>query len=267
MNSELGTPNSELTEATVGGKHLDVPAYNDLTYNCDALTYSNSEMMSNSNLVCVALDGYVSDFLAARNYRGGKAAMMDRVRQYADRRMAELMGDRFAVQRLIPYDDYLSAYSEPWMRYSYAYKVRGTVQSELMNLGLLGDLLDQLVNDLGMQQDEKEHTAAEVQQVRVQEREAVKKKPAVEEEPVVAPAYTTKESKQGFDVIAGFYINKATANKMASRLHAQGCDAYIIEKNDGYYVSMGSAPTRTKAEALFNHLKSWYDGDMAIKQW
>ena len=39
------------------------------------------------------------------------------------------------------------------------------------------------------------------------------------------------------------------------------------EKNDGYYVSMGSAPTRTKAEALYNHLKGWYDGDMAIKQW
>jgi cell division septation protein DedD len=154
------------------------------------------------------------------------------------------------------------------MRYSYASKVRGIVQSELMNLSLLNELLDQLVDALGMQQEEKEYTAAEVQQVRAQEREAVvKKKPAVEEEPVVAPAYTTKESKQGFDVIAGFYINKATANKMASRLHAQGCDAYIIEKNDGYYVSMGSAPTRTKAEALFNHLKSWYDGDIAIKQW
>jgi hypothetical protein len=259
---------TETPEPTVSGKHLDVPAENDLTYNCDALVYSNAEMMDNSGKVCVAMDAYISDFLAARNYRGGKAAMMDRVRQYADRRMNDMMGDRYAVQRMLPYSDYITAHCEPWMRYSYASKVRGIVQSELMNLDLLNQMLDQLVGDLGMQQGEKEYTAAEVQQVRAQEREAVvKKKPAVEEEPVVAPAYTTKESKQGFDVIAGFYINKATANKMASRLHAQGCDAYIIEKNDGYYVSMGSAPTRTKAEALFNHLKSWYDGDIAIKQW
>ena len=82
-----------------------------------------------------------------------------------------------------------------------------------------------------------------------------------------ATAYTTKESKQRFDVIEGFYINKDTADKMVSRLHAQGCDAYIIEKNDGFYVSLGSASTYTKAEALFNHLKSWYDGDIAIRQW
>ena len=257
---------TETPEVTVGGKHLDVPAENDLTYNCDHLVYSNAEMMSNSNRVCVAMDGYISDFLATRNYRGGKAAMMDRVRQYADHRMNDLMGNRFAVQCMIPYSDYISNHCEPWMRYSYANKVRGTVQSELMNLNLLDELLDQLVDDLGMQQGEKEHTATEVQQVKQQEREAVKKKP-VQDDFVEVSAYMTKESKQGFDIIAGFYINKSTANKMASRLHAQGCDAYIIEKNDGYYVSMGSAPTRTKAEALFNHLKSWYDGDIAIKQW
>ena len=75
-----------------------------------------------------------------------------------------------------------------------------------------------------------------------------------------------KNSKQGFDIIAGFYLNKGTAAKMTARLHEQGCDAYIIEKNDMYYVSMGSAPTRTKAEALYNHIKSWYDGDIVIKE-
>ena len=53
---------------------------------------------------------------------------------------------------------------------------------------------------------------------------------------------------------------------MTARLHEQGCDAYIIEKNEMYYVSMGSAPTRTKAEALYNHIKSWYDGDIVIKE-
>jgi cell division septation protein DedD len=83
-----------------------------------------------------------------------------------------------------------------------------------------------------------------------------------------APAfvYVEKDSKQGFDIIAGFYLNKNTAAKMTARLHELGCDAYIIEKNDMFYVSMGSAPTRTKAEALYNHIKSWYDGDIVIKE-
>ena len=54
---------------------------------------------------------------------------------------------------------------------------------------------------------------------------------------------------------------------MTARLHELGSDAYIIEKNNMYYVSMGSAKNRTAAEALFKHIKSWYDGDIAIKQW
>ena len=77
---------------------------------------------------------------------------------------------------------------------------------------------------------------------------------------------TQPNSKQGFDIIAGFYLNKGTAAKLTARLHSQGCDAYIIEKDEMYYVSMGSAPTRTKAEALYNHIKSWYDGDIVIKK-
>ena len=28
---------------------------------------------------------------------------------------------------------------------------------------------------------------------------------------------------------------------------------------------MGSASTRTGAEALYNHIKSWYQGDITIK--
>ncbi len=79
--------------------------------------------------------------------------------------------------------------------------------------------------------------------------------------------YVEKESKMGYDIIAGFYLNKATAAKLTARLHDLGSDAYIIEKNDMYYVSMGSAKDRTSAEALFNHIKSWYDGDIVIKQW
>ena len=75
-----------------------------------------------------------------------------------------------------------------------------------------------------------------------------------------------RDSKQGFDIIAGCYLNRQTATKMTARLHELGCDAYIIEKNDLFYVSMGSAASRTSAESLFHHIKSWYDGDIVIKQ-
>lgn len=79
--------------------------------------------------------------------------------------------------------------------------------------------------------------------------------------------YVEKGSKQGYDIIAGFYLNKATAAKMTARLHELGCDAYIIEFNDLYYVSMGSASSQTSADALLKHIKSWYDGDAVIKKW
>ena len=79
--------------------------------------------------------------------------------------------------------------------------------------------------------------------------------------------YVQKGSKQGFDIIAGFYLNKNTAANLTAKLHDMGCDAYIIELNDLYYVSMGSANSQTAAEALMKHIKSWYDGDVVIKKW
>ena len=247
--------------ATVGFNHLDVPAENDLTYNCDDLVYNTGEMAQNSNIVCDAMDEYINEFLAARNFRNAKAPMMARVRDYADGRMKELMGKRFAVQNLIPYNDYIHENCKPWMKYDYAWKVRNTVQGELMDLSLLENML----NGLNLQPNENQFTAEDVQKVKQKEREAVKKSTTTD---VVVPSIQfLKESKQGFDVIAGFYVDKNTAIKMATRLKSQYCDAYIIEKNDGYYVSMGSAPIRTKAEALYNHLKGWYDGDIAIKEW
>ena len=83
-------------------------------------------------------------------------------------------------------------------------------------------------------------------------------------EEVVPEAPTFKESKQGFDIVAGFFTSKKSANKCANQLKALGSDAYIISKSGGYYVSMGSAPTRTAAEAMEKHIKSWYKSDVKI---
>ena len=74
-----------------------------------------------------------------------------------------------------------------------------------------------------------------------------------------------KNSKQGYDIIVGFFTSKEYANKCADHLKALGGDSYIISNSGGYYVSLGSAPTYTDAQAMEKHIKSWYKSDVAIK--
>ena len=254
--------------ASVSGKHIDVPDTNALTYNTDMLSYSNREVMMNRDQVCNFMRDYVNQFLSDRNYSSARVPMMDRVRQYAGERLATLMGDRFAVQRLIPYEDYIYLYNVPCLKNSYASRSRVTVQKELMDYRALDNILYPMADELGLQPDGTGHkTAAEVKEVKQTEQRAIDKKKAAQtgESPVYV--YVEKGSKQGYDIIAGFYLNKATAAKMTARLHELGCDAYIIEFNDLYYVSMGSASSQTSADALLKHIKSWYDGDAVIKKW
>lgn len=245
--------------------HLAVPADNALTYNTDMIVYSDREIGRNSDMVCANMSEYIIDYLASRNYSVARVLMGDRVRQYVEERMGQLLGPRFAVQRFLPYDDYIYNHAEPWLKHVYADVAQHTVQGELMNSSILDDLLDRVVDELGLQPSEDQYSAAEVQQVKETER-AIASKNQKADSDIPVNVYVDKKSKQGFDIIAGFYLNKATAARMTARLHEQGCDAYIIEKNDMYYVSMGSAPTRTKADALYNHIKSWYDGDIVIKE-
>lgn len=258
---------AEPSVAQVGGKHLDVPAVSYFSFNPDMIEYKDSEISRNTDQVCANVSEYVMNFLASRNFTNARVPMMDRVRSYSQERMGKMMGKRYALQHFVPFDDYIYQSSEPWIKQTYAGRVRHVVQGELMNVAVLDDLLENLVDELGLQPGTPQRTASEVNQVKETERATAapkNKKTATESIPVYV--YVEKNSKQGFDIIAGFYLNKTTAAKMTARLHEQGCDAYIIEKNDMYYVSMGSAPTRTKAEALFNHIKSWYDGDIVIKE-
>ncbi|MBR4506086.1 MAG: SPOR domain-containing protein, partial [Bacteroidales bacterium] len=264
-----GLPMKTGEVATVNVKHLDVPAENSLTFNTDMLNYTNREVMVNRDQVCDFMRDYINQFLADRNYSNARVPMMDRVRQYAGERLATLMGDRFAVQRLIPYDDYIYQYNVPCLKDSYANRSRVTVQKELMEYRALDDILYQMVDELGLQPDGSgRKTAAEVKEVKQTEKKAIDKQKA-NAQPSESPVYVyvEKGSKQGYDIIAGFYLNKATAAKMTARLHDLGCDAYIIEFNDLYYVSMGSASSQTAADALLKHIKSWYDGDAVIKRW
>lgn len=251
-------------ESTLG-KSLKVSKANRFTFNADMIDYSERDIMRHSDAVCRYMADYINDFLADRGYMNARPQVMDRVRQYAGERLDELMGPRMAVQRFIPYDDYIYQRFQPWMRQSYAGNCRGKVQGELMDMQLLNQMLEQVVDEYGLQPDGSRMAAAPTQAVQHQPAApAAKQATLPQDDPVYV--YVEKKSKQGFDIVAGFYLNKQTAAKMTARLHELGSDAYILEKNDGYYVSMGSAPTRTKAEALYNHIKSWYDGDIVIKQ-
>ena len=246
-------------------KHLEgVGAVNSLTYNCDMIEYSQRDMRRHSELVNQFMVEYIDQYLADHNYRSARVPMMDRVRQYSANRIEQLLGTRFAVQRLIPYNDYIYHYNQPFLKEVNGKHARIAVQRELMD-GRLDALLEAIVAELGLEPDAgAPRTAAAVQEVKQAERNAIAKK-STDEQP--ANVFVEKGSKQGFDLIAGFYLDKATAARMSGRLHSLGCDAYIIEFNDLYYVSMGSANSQTAADALLKHVKSWYDGDVVIKKW
>lgn len=254
---------------TAKSTHIHTGAVNAFTYNPDMIEYSGREIAQQSDLVCRFMNDYISQYLADRNFSGARAPMMDRIRQYANERLSQMLGDRFAVQRLIPYNDYIYNYNEPFMKGRYARSCRGKVQMELMNYRSLDDMLYRLADELGLQPGGAGHkTAAEVQQVKADEKKAIERR-RQQAQNGEAPmyVYVEKGSKLGYDIIAGFYLNKSTAAKLTARLHEMGCDAYIIEFSDMYYVSMGSASTQTAADALYKHIKSWYDGDVVIKKW
>ena len=85
--------------------------------------------------------------------------------------------------------------------------------------------------------------------------------------PAPVKSHIATASKQGYDLIAGTSVFKNNADRLCSQLKAKGCDAYIINRNGMYYVSMGSAASRTEIEAKYIHVKEWYKGDVTIKKW
>ena len=261
-----GSKPAATTESTT---HIDASAVTPFTYNPDMIDYSGREIAEQGDMVCTFMRDYINTYLADRGFSSARVPMMDRIRQYANERLEQMLGERFAVQRLLSYNDYIYNHNEPFLKNRYARSCRGKVQSELMSYRALDDMLYRLADELGLQPGNGgEKTAAEVQQVKADEQKAIERRKQAAP-PTESPVYVyvEKGSKQGFDLIAGFYLNKNTAAKMTAKLHDMGCDAYIIEFNDLYYVSMGSANSQTAAEALYKHVKSWYDGDLVIKKW
>ena len=211
---------------------------------------------------------YVHQFLLARHYGNAFAPVMNQGDQYADSRLHELMVEGYCVKRFFPYEDF-------WLERNYAeYKEAGAqyyrckVQGELMNLDLLDGMLDDIIVSLGLHADGyglNGYGRGGANAGGGKGNANAYKKNDQPYEEVVPEAPTFKNSKQGFDIIAGFFTSKKSANKCANQLKALGSDAYIISKSGGYYVSMGSAPTYTAAQAMEKHIKSWYKSDVSIK--
>ena len=266
LSRNNGAKPATTTESTT---HIDAPAVTPFTFNPDMIDYSGREIAEQGDMVCIYMRDYINTYLADRGFSSARVPMMDRIRQYANERLEQMLGERFAVQRLLSYDDYIYNYNESFLKNRYARSCRGKVQSELMSYRALDDMLYRLADELGLQPGNGgQKSAAEVQQVKADEQKEIERRKQAAP-PTDSPVYVyvEKGSKQGFDLIAGFYLNKNTAAKMTAKLHDMGCDAYIIEFNDLYYVSMGSASSQTAAEALYKHVKSWYDGDLVIKKW
>ena len=245
------------TQGANDAEHVEVTPYNSLSRSIDGLQFEEQEIQRNKAMVTRYLGDYIRQYLQARRYSNAYAVVMDRVGEYADLRLHELMSDnRFALIHLLPMDDYYRDFCYDDLKEQGGYVYRCRVQKEIMDESRLDAFLDELIAELGLHPD---GTVRAVAAPVAQKKEG---EPYVE---TVPSAPTFKSSKQGYDIIAGFCTQKLKADKMANHLKSLGCDAYVINRSGLYYVSMGSAPTRTAAEALYNHIKEWYQGDITIK--
>ena len=252
------------TKGTNSAQHIELPPYSRFSRDLGMVAYDEA-MIDDSRLkVDAFMDEYIRGYLTDRHYLNARAVVMDRIDEYANQRLHELMTDqRFAVQRLFPFDDYYYRFCYGELQQVGGYISRCRVQGELMNAERLDQFLDALISEMGLHPDgTRVGTAGAAGNGTANN--AGKNAEYVENVP---PAPTFKASKQGFDIIAGFCTQKSHADKMTNQLKSLGCDAYIINRSGLYYVSMGSASSQTAAEALYSHIKSWYKGDISIKNW
>lgn len=225
---------------------------NDFTQASDAIIYDSEDILSLTRDIYSYLRPYIISYLQSRHYSRAEEAMQQKVLVFTQNRLTEMMQTNgFHVQDFFNYcsHDYQHSYLEKDLKVHHAARQRVVMQRELMNIATLGHLLDEVLQN--------NEIPADPHQTMVQPRQKQK----------VSTAVARETTKKGFDVIAGFYVNRASADKMASSLKKKGCDAYIINRDGLYYVSMGSAGSQTEAEHLYHHIKEWYKGDVAIKKW
>ena len=190
-------------------------------------------------------------FLKRQHYTTAKALMVERLNEYIVKRLKELFDNNFFhPARLVNYDNYITDYCTDKLQRKRVSKAKQTIISEIQ----VNDLLDEYLNEL---------IAAGL----VQRDKIVYKPKPKKVEPAVPVAEMRIRSKQGFDIIAGFFKSRDNAAREADRFRRRGADAYVITKGNLYYVSLGSAPSQTAAEALLRQLRTWNKENMVIKKW
>jgi nucleoid DNA-binding protein len=261
-STSAATPQAENTTAAKAETPAATPAApqakkanvvvpnNDFTLATDNITYTTDDIHLLSVDIANYLQSYVKTYVRSHRYSKADAAMMQKVQQYAELRLGKILSnDGCHIQDFFNYSskDYMHTYYEKDLKLHHSARQRIIVQRELMNPQTLDKLLSDVLRENNVAADVVTRTVT---------------KPVP-----VAKAASRESTKKGFDIIAGFYMNRTSADKMANSLKRKGCDAYIINKNGLYYVSMGSAGSQTEAEAIYHHIKEWYKGDVAIKKW
>lgn len=194
----------------------------------------------------------IEKFLKRQYYTTAKDLMVERLNEYIVRRLKEMLDDNFFhPARLVNYDNYITGYCTNKLQRQRVSRAKSAIISEIQINGLFDDFLNELVDAGLVKRDKIEFVPKQKQK----------------EQGGVPIAEMRLRSKQGFDIIAGFFKNRDNAAREADRFRRRGADAYVINKGNLYYVSLGSAPSQTAAEALLRQLRTWNKENMVIKKW
>lgn len=246
------TENEVTTSGTAPqiGSDFDYSKYaNPFTFDASLAEISNPNAVSeNRNIVLNRISNRLVAFLSGKQYTSALDKMKSKLSEFINERLDEKLNNSkdFHIAKLFNYNDVVSKSVSDELQNRKQKRAQYEVIDEIFSNKLLSQYLQELID------------AGEVH----------KDTPKVEvaTQPVyTAPIYSS--SKQGYDVIAGTYKDKASAVKMASNLRRKGADAYVIDKGGYYYVSAGSARSQTAIEKVLFQLKTWYTSNLAIKRW
>jgi len=227
------------------------------TFSLEGLQFSDDEIAEQSHALTAKLQKHLNRYLKSMKMTKHEEAFNEHVEAYVASRLKELLcDDEFHPQELLGYDDYVRETVMPVLKNRQMMHKSMKIQNELLERETLNRLLSEVVPD---------DVFAMTPEPSAEEKAGEKKVNVKKEAAVTSHIATT--SKQGFDIIAGFSVNKASADRLCRQLKGKGCDAYIINRNGLYYVSMGSAASRTEIDAKYTHIKEWYKGDVSIKKW
>ena len=229
------------------------------TMSYEGLQFDEDEIVSVVNDDVDKLRPYFKDYLKSMKQSDKNDDFVEQAAKYADQRLRELLTDEeFHFQSLLNYKDYVREYMTSTLKDIQVKRKMVILNRDLMSTETLERLLGEIVPADELTPDPSQMTKDEPAK-------PTEKKKADKPAPITSKVMT--ESKQGFDLIAGASVYKANADQLCKALKAKGCDAYIINRNGLYYVSMGSAASRTEIDAKYDHVKEWYKGDVTIKKW